>query len=178
MAIYAGFVILINSAVTIRLPIVLESVGLATPSQSSLLLSLMMLMGILAGMVFSSVVTYLREKLPILILLLLSLGLLLVWRMDNLIAVTIGALLIGLVYSFGVTFVFHRLSELLTSDELAAGTSLVLLGCNIGGGTAATVVNVLSFGSSQLVTGFLSLALLSLLFGIFLIILKLLKHLC
>lgn len=176
MALYAGSVILINTGITIRLPMLVEELKLGTAIDSSLILSLMMLMGILAGTLFASLMAHFRQFLQPLVLLALALGLVLIWLAPNLVFLAIGALTTGFVYSIGVTSVFHRLSEILRTNQLALGTTLVLLGCNLGGGMAASVVSFLSAMSGSNSNLFLTLAILCFIAGLVLLLPLLVKR--
>ena len=176
MALYAGSVILINTGITIRLPMLVEELKLGTAIDSSLILSLMMLMGILAGTLFASLMAHFRQFLQPLVLLALALGLVLIWLAPNLVFLAIGALTTGFVYSIGVTSVFYRLSVILRTNQLALGTTLVLLGCNLGGGMAASVVSFLSAMSGSNSNLFLTLAILCFIAGLVLLLPLLVKR--
>lgn len=144
IALYAGFIILVNSSVTIRLPQVVEQLGLGTASQSSILLSVMMVMGILAGMVYAPLKTWLGNVFQVGISLIFGLGCLILWQADNWLFLVIGALISGFFYSLAVTYAFHTISEKMPAHLVATATTLVLLGCNLGGGSTALALQVLS----------------------------------
>lgn len=172
MALYAGFVILVNSANTLRIPLVVEELEMGTASQSSLILSLMMLMGILSGTLFSILLERFKSYLMSVVLLVLAAGMLLLWLANNLWLLAIGALLTGFVYSLGVTYVFHAISESIPSQQLTLATTLVLLGCNFGGACAAFVLQFFSLFSADLRIAFLIFALLSFALGLILLVTK------
>lgn len=169
LAIYAGSVIVINTGITVRLPLLVEELGLGTAVDSSLVLSLMMLMGILAGTLFAALTNYFGKYLQAVVLFLLAFGLILIWLAPNLIILAIGALTTGLVYSIGVTSVFHKLTDFLSTQQLALGTTLVLLGCNLGGGLAASVMSFLVAMTGGGANAFLILAILCVIAGIILL---------
>ncbi|MFP9075596.1 MFS transporter, partial [Enterococcus faecalis] len=52
LSLLAGFVININSANSLRIPVIVDQLHLGSPRQASLILSGMMLMGILSGICF------------------------------------------------------------------------------------------------------------------------------
>lgn len=173
LAIYAGFVIVVNTSITMRIPLVVARQSLGSPAAASLILSLMMLMGILAGISFSALLARFKESLPAIVAILLGLGTLILWLANSLFLIAIGALLTGFVYSLGVTYVFHHVSEKIPAHQLTNATTLVLLGCNIGGGGAALVLQVFSYLSPSLVLPYLIYGLLSLGLGILLIVRRL-----
>lgn len=159
---YAGFVILVNTSNTLRIPQVIDQGQMGSATQASLILSLMMLMGILAGISFGPLLMLLKDRLMAWVAFVLGLGMLVLWQGDNLFLVAIGALSTGFVYSIGVTYVFHALSERIPSHQLTSATTLVLIGCNLGGGGAALVLQLLSHLSSDLKAAYLIFALANL----------------
>ncbi|MBM7642497.1 MFS transporter [Streptococcus loxodontisalivarius] len=170
LALYAGFVILINSINTLRIPVIVDSLGLGTASQSSLILSLMMLMGILAGTQFSAMVSLLRAYFMPIVLFVLAAGVLVVWTGASLWLIGLGAILTGFVYSLGVTFVFHLVSERMKGEKLATATTLVLLGCNLGGAIASLALRLFDSILPTTTGAFLILAILSLILGLILLL--------
>ncbi|MBM7636560.1 MFS transporter [Streptococcus saliviloxodontae] len=170
LALYAGFVILINSVNTLRIPVIVDRLGLGTASQSSLILSLMMLMGILAGTQFSAMVSFLKAYFMPVILFVLAGGVLVVWAGASLWLIGLGAILTGFVYSLGVTFVFHLISERMKGEKLATATTLVLLGCNFGGGIASLALRFFDSILPTTTGAFLILAVLSLVLGVILLV--------
>lgn len=171
LATYAGFVILINSINTLRVPVVVDHFGYGTAQQASLILTLMMLMGILSGAVFSNLVRLFKPYLMSLVLLVLGAGLLLMWLSKGITLLGLGAILTGFVYSLGVTFVFNLVSERIPKEQLHTATTLVLLGCNLGGAIAPVVLNVISLISTDLTAPFTILGLISLGLGLVLLLL-------
>ena len=176
LALYAGFVILVNTAITLRLPLVMERLQLGTDSQSSLILSLMMLMGILAGALFAFLLDWLKDYLMALVVLALSAGLFILWFANSLWWLALGALMTGFVYSLGVTLVFHRISETIPLKQLNAATTVVLLGCNLGGGFASLVLQFFGLFSSSVNISFILFALVSLFLGLSLLLYQRLTH--
>lgn len=170
MAVYAGFVILINTSNTLRIPLVIEKMQLGSPKEASLILSLMMLMGILSGMTFSRLLDIFKAFLLPIVAISLGLGMLVLWAADNLILVGLGALVTGFIYSVGVTVVFNQLSEKIPTQELTKATTYVLIGCNLGGGGAAIVLDLFSHFHHSITLPYLVYALLSLTLGVIMLI--------
>ncbi|KPJ22166.1 MFS transporter [Streptococcus phocae] len=162
IALYAGFVILINTSNTLRIPQVIDQLGLGTAGEASLILSAMMLMGILAGVAFSPLWLLCKNQLMALVTFALAVGMLLLWQANSLWVITLGALLTGFVYSIGVIYVFNSISENIPAHQLTTATTLVLIGCNIGGGGAALVLQLLSQFTDNITSVFLIFALTSL----------------
>ncbi|MEQ9810384.1 MFS transporter [Streptococcus jiangjianxini] len=144
IAFYAGFIILVNSSVTIRIPQVVEQLGLGTASQSSILLSAMMIMGILAGTLYSSLMAFLGNYFQVGVSLIFGLACLMLWQADSWLLLVIGALTSGFFYSLAVTYAFHTIAEKIPAHLLATATILVLLGCNLGGGSTAFALQLLT----------------------------------
>ena len=170
LALYAGFVILVNSANTLRIPLVVEKLHLATASQASFILSLMMLMGILAGTLFSFLLALFKDYPMPLVVFVLGLGMLILWQANHLWLLSLGALVTGFVYSLGVTLVFHLLSEHMHRKQLTTATTLILIGCNLGGGCASFVLQLFACINSDVKAAFLIFAVLSLILGTLLLI--------
>lgn len=162
MALYAGFVILINTSNTLRIPQVIDQLGLGTAGEASLILSAMMLMGILAGVAFSPLWLLCKNQLMALVTFALAVGMLLLWQANSLWVITLGSLITGFVYSIGVIYVFNSISENIPAHQLTTATTLVLIGCNIGGGGAALVLQLLSQFTDNITSVFLIFALTSL----------------
>lgn len=81
---YAGFVILVNTSNTLRIPQVIDQGQMGSATQASLILSLMMLMGILAGISFGPLLMLLKDRLMAWVAFVLGLGMLVLWQGDNL----------------------------------------------------------------------------------------------
>lgn len=166
LAFYAGFVILLNTANTLRIPVFVESLKIGTASQASFILTAMMLMGIVAGTVFGQALSLLKKWFMPAVAILLGLGMLVIWQSHSLFMIGLGAVVTGIVYNLGVTLVFHKVSEKFPSHQLGKATTLVLLGCNLGGGGAAFALQAIGLFSSDSSTAFLVLGSLSLVLGL------------
>ena len=143
---------------------------MATASQASFILSLMMLMGILAGTLFSFLLALFKDYLMPLVEFVLGLGMLILWQANHLWLLSLGALVTGFVYSLGVTLVFHLLSEHMPRKQLTTATTLILIGCNLGGGCASFVLQLFACINSDVKAAFLIFAVLSLILGTLLLI--------
>ena len=89
LSLLAGFVININSANSLRIPVIIDQLHLGSPSQASMILSGMMLMGILSGFLFKSLLSYFNRHLITVSLIPFALGLFMLGFAQNLwIAIT------------------------------------------------------------------------------------------
>ena len=139
---YAGFlcgtlalgflVICINSCVTMRIPAMVLEREIGTEAQSSIVLSLMMVMGIAAGIGFGRLVQIFGNKLMGICLLVQGIGLVIISGSDSMAVMAAGAMISGLVSNLLSTIVFHRVSEALPGGVMRIGTTCGLVGCNLG----------------------------------------------
>ncbi|MET3633748.1 MFS transporter [Streptococcus porcorum] len=170
MSTYAGLVILINSVITLRIPQVVSQLDFGTSTDSSLVLSSMMLMGIFAGMIFNKLQELLKNYLLPIVLVILGTGLALLWQSNSIWDLTLGAMITGFTYCLGVIRVFQVISERIPRNQLITATTLVLLGCNLGGGISAIVDQLLGQFSEQPGATFSYFAFLSIGLGMILLI--------
>lgn len=175
LAAYAGFIILVNTANMLRIPLVVEQLDMGTATQSSFILTLMMLMGILSGLVFSQILHVVNKWFSPLVPLIFGLGMFLLWQAQSLWLLGVGAVLTGFVYSLGVTFVFHKVSENFSINQLSTATTIVLLGCNLGGGGAAFALQATSIINSEVNFAFFLFGVLTILLGVGLLVPVLVK---
>lgn len=137
LALVAFFVINVNSALTLKIPVMVQESGLGTPQQASWILSAMMLMGIVAGTAFSPLLGYLKEKLLPIAVLVFSLCILLASLPSTLWLLSFGAILSGFFYSIVLTVLFNTASEKTPKHLLNTVMTIVLIGCNTGGATSS-----------------------------------------
>ena len=103
LSLLAGFVININSANSLRIPVIVDQLHLGSPRQASLILSGMMLMGILSGICFEGLLGRFSKNLITISMIPFALGLFMVGFANNLWVMLIGAMLSGFWYSIVVT---------------------------------------------------------------------------
>lgn len=166
LALLAGFVININSAVIIRLPIMINERNLGTSSQSSLILSVMMLMGIIAGICFRMILLRFGKWLLPVLLLCLMFGLVLIGTAENIFLIILGALLSGFLYSLLVTASFTLLSQRISAESIGRATTFVLFFCNLGAASVSVTLNLFDSFTTSSATVFLIYAGLSLVLGL------------
>ena len=131
-ALFAGFVICIYCSNSLRVPMLILEKKLGTESEASIILTLMMLMGIAAGVYFGKLTMWWKEKLPGVGCLMLGAGMLLTAYAGNLPLIGIGISIVGFFYTVLVTYSFHQISEQIPQSSINTATSIVLVGCNLG----------------------------------------------
>ena len=131
-AVFAGFVICIYCSNSLRVPMLILEKKLGTESEASIILTLMMLMGIAAGVYFGKLTMWWKEKLPGVGCLMLGAGMLLTAYAGNLPLIRIGISIVGFFYTVLVTYSFHQISEQIPQSSINTATSIVLVGCNLG----------------------------------------------
>lgn len=144
LALLAGFAINVNSANTLRIPtLITTSLGLGSASQASFILSIMMLMGIVAGICFGGLLKRFRNYLIVLSLIFLACGLTLIAFAQNLFVLSLGAMISGFLYSIIVTTTFSLASEVVEESKIASATTLILVFCLLGGASVSYVLELL-----------------------------------
>ena len=131
-ALFAGFVICIYCSNSLRVPMLILEKKLGTESEASIILTLMMLMGIAAGVYFGKLTMWWKEKLPGVGCLMLGAGMLLTAYAGNLPLIGVGISIVGFFYTVLVTYSFHQISERIPQYSINTATSIVLVGCNLG----------------------------------------------
>ena len=131
-ALFAGVVICIYCSNSLRVPMLILEKKLGTESEASIILTLMMLMGIAAGVYFGKLTMWWKEKLPGVGCLLLGAGMLLTAYAGSLPLLGMGISIVGFFYTVLVTYSFHQISEQIPQSSINTATSIVLVGCNLG----------------------------------------------
>lgn len=168
LSLLAGFVININSANSLRIPVIVDQLHLGSPRQASLILSGMMLMGILSGICFEGLLARFKKQLIIVSLLPFALGVFMLGVAHNLWLMLIGTMLSGFWYSIVVTSVFSNVSNKISPQLIGHATTLVLLFCNFGGASAAIVLSLFSKINPQPGFAFVIYAIISLIISLIL----------
>lgn len=128
-----GFLtITINNCVTLRIPTVTLERGLGTDTQSSMVLSGMMIMGIVAGVIFGRLTQLLKKQILAVFLLILGVSLLVLAGSQHMAILIAAAMINGLAYNTLATIIFHRVSTRLPQNIMHIGTTCGLVGCNLG----------------------------------------------
>ncbi|WP_300976479.1 MFS transporter [Streptococcus thermophilus] len=161
MALLSGFVICINSSISLRVPLFQVDGKTIVGGESALLLSLEQGIGIAAGLSFASLLAHIKNRLLPMALLCLSICLFGIALANNLLTLILFSVGVGFFYSIILTFIFHRLSECIARNLLNKATAYVLLGCNLGSAVSPYVLKLLALVSSSFSWIFLAYAIVS-----------------
>ncbi|VSX40410.1 major facilitator superfamily transporter-efflux [Streptococcus pneumoniae] len=143
LAIEAAVVVCTNTAITIRIPSLMVERGLGDAQLSSFVLSIMQLIGIVAGVSFSFLISIFKEKLLLWSGITFGLGQIVIALSSSLWVVVAGSVLAGFAYSVVLTTVFQLVSERIPAKLLNQATSFAVLGCSFGAFTTPFVLGVI-----------------------------------
>lgn len=132
LAVIAGVIICFNSIISLRLPEVIVDARMGTATTAGTVLSIMQLIGIVAGVGFASLTHLFKKHLLMIMCFGFGISLALIGLSTQLWLLVLATLLAGFTYSTGVTGIFYHLSEKIPTNLLNLATSLVLIGCNLG----------------------------------------------
>lgn len=161
MALLAGFVICINSSISLRVPLFQIDGKTIASGQSALVLSLEQGIGIVAGLSFASLIGHIKHRLLPMALFCLSICLLGISLANNLLILILSSVGVGFFYNIILTIIFNRLSERIARNLLNKATAYVLLGCNLGSAVSPYVLKVLALVSPSFSWIFLAYAIVS-----------------
>lgn len=161
MALLSGFVICINSSISLRVPLFQVDGKTIVGGASALVLSLEQGIGIAAGLSFASLLAHIKNRLLPMALLCLSICLFGIALANNLLTLILSSVGVGFFYSIILTLIFHRLSECIARNLLNKATAYVLLGCNLGSAVSPYVLKLLALVSSSFSWIFLAYAIVS-----------------
>ena len=161
MALLSGFVICINSSISLRVPLFQVDGKTIVGGESALVLSLEQGIGIAAGLSFASLLAHIKNRLLPMALLCLSICLFGIALANNLLTLILSSVGVGFFYIIILTFIFHRLSECIARNLLNKATAYVLLGCNLGSAVSPYVLKLLALVSSSFSWIFLAYAIVS-----------------
>ena len=132
LAIGAAVIVCTNTAITFRIPSLMIEVGFGDAQLSSLVLSGMQLVGILAGISFSFLISTFKERLLLVAGVTFGIGQIIIALSPSLWVVVAGSILGGFAYSIALTTVFQLISERIPAKLLNKATSYAVLGCSFG----------------------------------------------
>ena len=161
MALLAGFVICVNSSISLRVPLFQVDGKTIASGQSALVLSLEQGIGIVAGLSFASLIGHIKHRLLPMALFCLSTCLLGISLANNLLILILSSVGVGFFYNIVLTIIFNRLSERVTRNLLNKATAYVLLGCNLGSAVSPYVLKLLALVSPSFSWIFLAYAVVS-----------------
>ena len=161
MALLAGFVICINSSISLRVPLFQVAGKTIESGQSALVLSLEQGIGIVAGLSFASLIGHFKNRLLLIVMFLLAVCLFGMSVASNLPILILSSVGVGFFYSIILTIIFNRLSESIARSLLNKATAYVLLGCNLGSAISPYVLKLLALISPSFSWIFLAYAIVS-----------------
>lgn len=161
MALLAGFVICINSSISLRVPLFQVASKTIESGQSALVLSLEQGIGIVAGLSFASLIGHFKNRLLLIVMFLLAVCLFGMSVASNLPILILSSVGVGFFYSIILTIIFNRLSESIARNLLNKATAYVLLGCNLGSALSPYVLKLLALISPSFSWIFLAYATVS-----------------
>ena len=161
MALLAGFVICINSSISLRVPLFQVAGKTIESGQSALVLSLEQGIGIVAGLSFASLIGHFKNRLLLIVMFLLAVCLFGMSVAGNLPTLILSSVGVGFFYSIILTIIFNRLSESIARNLLNKATAYVLLGCNLGSAISPYVLKLLALISPSFSLIFLAYAIVS-----------------
>ena len=159
MALLAGFVICINSSISLRVPLFQVAGKTIESGQSALVLSLEQGIGIVAGLSFASLIGHFKNRLLPIVMFLLAVCLFGMSVAGNLPILILSSVGVGFFYSIILTIIFNRLSESIARNLLTKATAYVLLGCNLGSAISPYVLKLLALISPSFSWIFLAYAI-------------------
>ena len=145
LAVEAAVVVCTNTAITIRIPSLMVERGLGDAQLSSLVLSIMQLIGILAGVSFSFFISLFKERLLLWSGITFGLGQIVIALSPSLGVMIVGSVVAGFAYSVALTTVFQLLSERIPAKLLNQATSFAVLGCSFGAFTTPFILGAIGF---------------------------------
>ncbi|MBT0950466.1 MFS transporter [Streptococcus infantis] len=132
LATVAAVIVCTNTAITFRIPSLMIEAGFGDAQLSSLVLSAMQLIGILAGISFSFLISTFKERLLLVAGVTFGIGQIIIALSPSLWVVVAGSILGGFAYSIALTTVFQLISERIPAKLLNKATSYAVLGCSSG----------------------------------------------
>lgn len=145
LAIGAAVIVCTNTAITFRIPSLMIEAGFGDAQLSSLVLSAMQLIGILAGISFSYLISAFKEKLLLVAGVTFGIGQIIIALAPSLWVVVAGSILGGFAYSIALTTVFQLISERIPAKLLNKATSYAVLGCSTGASLTSFVLSGIGF---------------------------------
>ena len=143
LAVEAAVVVCTNTAITIRIPSLMVERSLGDAQLSSLVLSIMQLIGILAGVSFSFFISLFKERLLLWSGITFGLGQIVIALSPSLGVMVVGSIVAGFSYSVALTTVFQLLSERIPAKLLNQATSFAVLGCSFGAFTTPFILGAI-----------------------------------
>lgn len=136
-----GFLLVVaNAACSLRIPVLVEERGFGSASTASIVLSILMTMGILAGFLYGKLLKICQGRLYFCCFAGYFAGLVLMAAAGSFYVFLAGAVLTGFAHTTGVTCVFNGVAADEPEELLSVVNSIVLVGCNLASACAPFLV--------------------------------------
>lgn len=163
---YGALFIGINSCTTMRIPSLVLEKGIGTEVQASLITSLMMGAGIVAGIIFGSLAKALKGRLQKTGLIVFGAGMAVMAAAGNLWLLGFGAVVTGLAFSVLIVTVFERIPKKFPAGATTLATTCTLVGCNLGAGISPRVLKIIDLVNDRMYMSFAVFAVIVAVIGI------------
>lgn len=165
-ALAAGFMIVINSVLSLRIPSLVLEREMGNESDSSLILSGLMVASIAAGVAFGKMKEWWNTKLELLGFLGTGISLLVIVSARSLMMLTVGAILSGFFYMIPLTCSLNGVSEELPLSMVGATTAVVLVSCNLSASLSPVLLKLIALVNGRTETPYLLFAGIAFVAGI------------
>lgn len=136
-----GFLLVVaNAACSLRIPVLVEERGFGTASTASIVLSILMIVGILAGFLYGNLLKICRKKIFFFCLAGYCAGMVLMAAAGSFLLFMAGVVIMGFAHTTGITCVFNGAAADEPGELLSVVNSIVLVGCNLGSACAPFLI--------------------------------------
>lgn len=136
-----GFLLVVaNAACSLRIPVLVEERGFGTASTASIVLSILMIVGILAGFFYGNLLKICRKKIFFFCLAGYCAGMVLMAAAGSFLLFMAGVVITGFAHTTGITCVFNGAAADEPGELLSVVNSIVLVGCNLGSACAPFLI--------------------------------------
>ena len=136
-----GFLLVVaNAACSLRIPVLVEERGFGTASTASIVLSILMIVGILAGFLYGNLLKICRKKIFFFCLAGYCAGMVLMAAAGSFLLFMAGVVITGFAHTTGITCVFNGAAADEPGELLSVVNSIVLVGCNLGSACAPFLI--------------------------------------
>ena len=136
-----GFLLVVaNATCSLRIPVLVEERGFGTASTASIVLSVLMIVGILAGFLYGNLLKICRKKIFFFCLAGYCVGMILMAAAESFLLFMAGVAITGFAHTTGITCVFNGAAADEPGELLSVVNSIVLVGCNLGSACAPFLI--------------------------------------
>lgn len=136
-----GFLLVVaNAACSLRIPVLVEERGFGTASTASIVLSILMIVGILAGFLYGNLLKICWKKIFFFCLAGYCVGMILMAAAGSFLLFMAGVVITGFAHTTGITCVFNGAAADEPGELLSVVNSIVLVGCNLGSACAPFLI--------------------------------------